>query len=176
MARPVSFARRKLLAVLAAGGLAGCGFQPLYGSGAADGDVLDRLAEINVLLIPERAGQLLRQSLMTRLERGGAGAARRYDLSVQLSLSLDPIAIQPDNSTSRVRLIGSAAWALLAKDAQRRTMVSGTAREVDGYNVINQQFFAAELTSNAVQRRMVDALGEQITTQLALHFGRPAAG
>jgi LPS-assembly lipoprotein len=176
MAAPHTPGRRGVLAMLAAVGLGGCGFQPLYGTSGEAGAVVDRLAEVNVLLIPERTGQLLRQSLMTRLERGGAGAARRYDLSVQLRMSADPIAIQPDNSTSRVRLIGSANWLLTAKDAQRRTLASGTVREVDGYNIINQQFFAAELTSNAVQRRMVDALAEQITTQLALHFGRPAEG
>lgn len=164
------------MALLAATGLGGCGFQPLYGDTGASGAVLDRLAEINVLLIPERSGQLLRQSLLSRLERGGSAAARRYDLAVQFSLSMDPIAIQPDNSTSRVRLVGAVAWMLTAKDAQRRTVASGTAREVDAYNIINQQFFAAELTSNAVQRRMADALAEQITTQLALHFGRPAEG
>lgn len=176
MAAPVSFGRRGVLAMLAATGLGGCGFQPLYGSAGENGAVVDRLAEVNVLLIPERTGQLLRQSLMTRLERGGAGAARRYDLAVQLGLAMDPIGIQPDNSTSRVRLIGTATWVLTAKDGQRRTLASGSAREVDGYNIINQQFFAAELTGNAVQRRMADALAEQITAQLALHFGRPAKG
>lgn len=176
MAPPHIAGRRGVLAMLAATGLGGCGFQPLYGNSPESGAVLDRLAEINVQLIPERVGQLMRQSLMARLERGGAGAARRYDLAVQLSITMDPIAIQPDNSTSRVRLVGTANWVLTAKDAQRRTITSGAVREVDGYNIVNQQFFAAELTSNAVQRRMTDALAEQITTQLALHFRRPAEG
>ncbi|MCC6720279.1 MAG: hypothetical protein IT555_20575 [Acetobacteraceae bacterium] len=169
MGRPAGAVRRGVLAVLAGLGLAGCGFSPLYGSRGTQGAVQDRLGEINVLLIPERSGQLLRQALLARLERGG-GMARRYDLSVQYSLGAEPIAIQPDNSTSRVRLIGTASWTLLAQDGQRRTVASGSAREVDAYDIINQQFFAAELTSTAVQRRMVEALAEQITTQLAVHF------
>jgi len=42
-------------------------------------------------------------------------------------------------------------------------------------NIINQQFFAAEITSAAVQRRMVEALAEQIVIQLATHFARQPA-
>jgi len=134
-----------------------------------------RLGEVQVGLIPERSGQLLRQALQSRLERGGAGVARRYDLSVQLSLALEPMAIQADNSASRVRVIGTANWVLTAQDTQRSTVANGSARETDGYNIINQQFFAAELTNAAVQRRMTEALADQITTQLAVYFSRRAA-
>ena len=168
---------RRLLLLAARAALGGCGCRPLYGGGSeVDAGVQARLAEVNVQLIPERSGQLLRQALQTRLERGGAPVARRYDLSVQYGLSAEAIGIQQDSSGSRVRLIGVANWALLAQNAQRSTLVSGSAREVDAVNVINQQFFAAELTSAAVQRRMVEAVAEQIATQLAVYFARkPAA-
>jgi len=169
-------ARRAVLLALVAGPVGGCGFRPLYASGEDNAGVHARLAEIEVALIPERSGQLLRQALQARLERGGTGVARRYDLAVQLALAFEPIAIQPDNSSSRVRVVGSANWVLRAQDMQRRTVASGMAREMDGYNIINQQFFAAELTNAAVQRRMAERLAEQITTQLALHFGQNAAG
>lgn len=175
MAGADGFARRGLLLGAAGAALGGCGFRPLYGSGEVDAGVQARLAEVNVQLIPERSGQLLRQALQARLERGGAPVAHRYNLSVQYGLSAESIGIQQDSSGSRVRLIGVASWALLAQDAQRTTLASGSAREVDAVNVINQQFFAAELTSTAVQRRMVEAVAEQIATQLAVYFARKAA-
>lgn len=171
-----SVTRRAWLLAMTATGLGGCGFRPLYGTGGSDPDVQARLGEVEVALIPERSGQLLRQALQTRLERGGAGIARRYDLAVQLSLAFEPIAIQIDNSASRVRVIGTASWVLTAQDAQRSTVANGSARETDGYNIINQQFFAAELSNTAVQRRMTEALAERITTQLATHFSKRAAG
>lgn len=168
--------RRVLLLAATGSALGGCGFRPLYGSGAAmDAGVQARLAEINVQLIPERSGQLLRQALQTRLERGQPAVQRRYDLSVQYALSAESIGIQQDTSSSRLRLVGVASWALLAQNPQRTTLASGTAREADAVNVINQQFFAAEVTSAAVQRRMVDAVAEQIVTQLAVHFARQPA-
>lgn len=168
--------RRVVLSAVMAAPVAGCGFRPLYGIDADQAGVHSRLAEVEVALIPERSGQLLRQALQTRLERGGPSVAKRFGLAVQLALAFEPIAIQPDNSSSRVRVVGSASWALTAQDGQRRTIASGTARETDGYNIINQQFFAAELTNAVVQKRLVERLAEQITTQLALHFGQPAAG
>lgn len=175
MAGAPGLARRGLLAAALAA-LGGCGFRPLYGTAGRDSEVQARLAEVNVQLIPERSGQLLRQALQTRLERGTAPVARRYDLAVQYALTTEAIGIQQDTSASRVRLMGVANWVLSAQDAQRSTVASGSAREVDAINVINQQFFAAELTSATVQRRMVDALAEQIVTQLAVHFARRTAG
>lgn len=172
MAGADGMARRGLLLAAASAALGGCGFRPLYGGGEADPGVQARLAEVNVQLIPERSGQLLRQALQSRLERGRSAVARRYDLSVQYALSAEAVGIQQDTSGSRVRLIGVASWALLAQDAQRTTLANGSAREVDAVNVINQQFFGAELTSTAVQRRMVEAVAEQIATQLAVYFAR----
>lgn len=155
--------------------LGGCGFQPLYGTSQGDRVVSERLGEIQVGLIPERSGQLLRQALVSRLERDGAKVAKRFDLLVQLSLTADPNAIQLDNSASRVRLIGIATWMLVAQDAQKTTVASGSARELDGYNIVNQQFFSAELASSAVQRRMMDALADQITIQIAIYINNISA-
>lgn len=153
--------------------VAGCGFRPIYGDVAGDGgSAQDRLAEINVLLIPERTGQLLRQGLQERFERAGSGMPRRYDLAVQYGISGDQLGFQRDNNITRVRLTGQASWVLYAQDAQRSTVASGRVREVDAYNVISQQYFASDLSNTAVQRRISEAVAEQITTQIASHFSR----
>jgi LPS-assembly lipoprotein len=55
-------------------------------------------------------------------------------------------------------------------------LTSGTARAVDGYNVIDQQYFASDLESEAVQRRMVEAIAEQITLQVAMYFRQHQGG
>ena len=64
--------RRRMLALAAAAALSGCGFQPVYmptASGNA-GVAQRELAAIQVALIPDRPGQLLRQALQDRLETG----------------------------------------------------------------------------------------------------------
>jgi LPS-assembly lipoprotein len=171
--------RRGVLAllVLAAPMLAGCGLRPLYagGPGGAPGAAELGLSEINVPLLPERNGQLLRLALQARLDPEGAGRARRYDLVVSYGMSADVQGIdQASSAPSRLRLVGVATWRLLAMDAQRTTLANGVARSADGMNLFDQQFFAQDLESEAVQRRIADAVADQLTMQLAAYFHKSA--
>jgi LPS-assembly lipoprotein len=169
--------RRDLLAFAAGGMLSGCGFQPVYmptASGNA-GVTQRELAAINVNLIPDRPGQLLRQALQDRLEMGASGVARRYDLSVAFGISGEGIGIEPDTTVTRIRLIGSASWNLVAQDPGRTRLAGGSARAVDALNIFDTQYFAADLENEALQRRLAEALADQITIQLAAYFRKHAA-
>ncbi len=158
--------------------LAGCGWQPVYGTrgdgmaGAAE----QGLASTAVGLMPERSGQLLRQALQVRFDRAGTGAAKLYDLTAQFAVAGEALNIDQNTSIpSRVRLVATATWSLVTRDAQRKTLMAGTARAMDGLNLYDQQFFAADMQSEAVQRRLAVAVADQITLQLAAWFNRHAA-
>jgi LPS-assembly lipoprotein len=174
------FTRRGLGLLALAAMLPGCGFSPIYARSAPGtaGPAEAGMAAINVGLIPERTGQELRQALQARLNRGSSGVAQRYDLVATYALVGEPIGIQQDASITRVRLIGSSVWTLTAQDPLRTTLASGNARVLDGYNIIDQQYFAADMESEEVERRMAEALADQIAVQLAIYFKRhaPAAG
>src|SRR5579875_3491053 len=109
--------RRAILPLLATPLLAACGFHPLYAptTGDTNGAAATGLAEINVGLIPERAGQELRLALQERFERSGAALARRYDLTVTFAVGAEAIGIQPDTSSTYVRVIGNATYRLTAQ-------------------------------------------------------------
>jgi LPS-assembly lipoprotein len=170
-------ARRGLFALGAGAALSGCGFQPIYmptASGNA-GVAQRELAAIQVALISGRPGQLLRQALQDRLEKSSSGVAHRYDLTVGFGVSGEGIAVLQDTSPTRIRLIGSANWTLVAQDPGRTKLGNGSARTVDAVNVISGQYFAADLESEAVQRRIAEALADEITIQLAALFRKRAA-
>ena len=169
--------RRHFLLAAAGAALSGCGFQPVYmptASGNA-GVAQRELAAIHVDLIPDRPGQVMRQALQERFERDGTGVAQRYDLSVGFSVSGEGIAIQPDSSVTRIRMIGNANWTLVAQDPGRTKLSSGYAKAVDGLNVIDTQYFAMDLENEVVTRRLANALADQITIQLAVFFRKRAA-
>lgn len=172
----VGLPRRGFLSLLLAATLPACGFSPVYASrgNGETGPAEAGLAAIAVGPLPERSGQLLRQALQARFDRGANGIQRRYDLAVAFALGADAIGIQQDNSVTRIRYVGSALWSLTAQDTQRSTLTSGSARAVDGYNIIDQQFFASDLESDVVQRRLANAIADQITIQLATYFKRRA--
>lgn len=164
--------RRRLVVGLAVLALGGCGFRPVYAPGAAKGTTgaAAGLSQINVVLIPERPGQLLRQDLMERFDRGDGSVNHRFDLQVSLSISSDQLSIQPNNTNTRTRMSATARWVLLAQDAERRTVTSGVARTVDGFDNIDLQYFYSDTTNDSATRRMTSALADQITTQIASFF------
>jgi LPS-assembly lipoprotein len=136
----------------------------------------DALAAIYVPVMPERTGQLLRQALQRRFEGSGSGIAKQYDIVASPSLSVEGIGIQRDNSTSRYRVNGTVTWSLRKLDVAHTLLTTGTARVQDGFNVINQQYFAQDLEQEGVFQRVMEALADQVTQQLAIYFGRQAAG
>ena len=166
-------------AALLSGGaaLAGCGFRPLYAP-AGSGMASPASAEMAAIFVPvyaERPGQLLRQALQQRFEGSGTGTAKKYELTASISISADAIAIQRDSSSSRVRLIGTAPWFLRTLSLDRAVLAQGTSRVLDGYNIINQQYFAADLENETATRRVAAALADQITLQIGSFFLRRAA-
>ncbi len=174
----LAISRRALLPLGLAALLPGCGFRPLYApaSGGRPSVAQQGLAAIDIGLIPDRSGQLLRQALQDRFERQGAGVAHHYDLAIAYSIAQEGIGIQPDTSTTYSRVSGTASWTLTAQDPPHKVLISGTASALDGYNFINNQFFAAELEYETIQRRLAANLADQIMLQLSRYFLKhPAA-
>jgi LPS-assembly lipoprotein len=152
--------------------LAGCGFHPVYAprqDGAA-GPALQGLSEVNVPVISERSGQLLRQALEDRFERAGAGNAKLYDLVVGYSVNAEAGGYQRDNSVTRLRMSGQATWSLVSLGAERKTLAHGLARAADGYNLLDLQYFAGDLANEAAQKRIAEAVADQLTLQLSAYF------
>jgi LPS-assembly lipoprotein len=169
--------RLLLLPVILTPVLTACGFRPVYAPAAADKDspAAQGLAEISVGLIPERSGQLLRLALQERFERAGIATAHRYDLNVTFGISAEQISIQENSTTTWQRMVGTANYSLITQDPSRATLIAGAARSVDGFNLFDRQFFTADLETEAVTRRLAEALADQITLKLASFFATRAA-
>jgi LPS-assembly lipoprotein len=172
----VTSRRRVLAGLLPLATLAGCGFQPVYmptanrTAGPAERD----LAMVNVPLLPDRPGQVLRQALQQRLHND-SGGLHRYDLRVAFWISGEGLAVTPDNSATRLRLTGYANWVLLANGPPQVKLTEGSARALDGLNVLDQQYFALDMENDAVQQRIAERIADQITLQLAIYFRQRAA-
>ncbi len=150
--------------------LAGCGFTPLYASHDSTDSVGSSLSSVNIALIPDRVGQELRQDLQQIMAADGSDGVTHYDLYVTVSMSESDIAINQQTASTRARDTGAASW-VLRKEGEKHTEVAhGGAHALDGYDIINQQFFAADMSREAAYRRIDKALAEQIVQQLAVYF------
>lgn len=185
--RPAGLKRRPLLRTLPllapvlgmtlAGVLTGCGWHAPYAPAADGGPSAARtgLGLVSVPVLGERAGQLLHQALQARLDHGDAPVSKKYDLMVDFGVDGDALSVQRDDTSTRVRYIAHVAWKLVTRDARRATVTSGYVRTVDGLNTFDEQYFAQDLETEAVFRRMTDALAEQIVASLAVWFDKHPA-
>ena len=159
----------RLALALAPALLGGCGFAPLY---AQDGSspVAD-LPAIYVDNIPAgHYGQLVREGLQQRLDSPESGAASRFRLVVGLGTSAAGIAVQPDNSSTFTRIVGTATWTLYTVGIAPVRLASGSARTLDGYNQIDQQYFQSTISGETANNRIAANLADQVTLEVAAWF------
>ena len=169
--------RRSLLGGLGLVPLAGCGFQPVYRrtESGNPGPAARELAAINVVLIPDRPGQLLRQALQQRFYGASGETTPQYDLGVFYWITGEGIAILPDNTNTRTRLIARANWTLNARDPGHTHVIDGSAHAIDSINVFDTQYFGGDLETEQATARLSDQVADQITLRLAAFF-RARAG
>jgi LPS-assembly lipoprotein len=130
------------------------------------------LAAIRVAVIPERIGQLMRRGLQQRLGIGssGAAAAARWELRVSPSLAAEALGIQLDGTATRVRYVATANWFLYRLTPALALTMNGVERTIEAYNIPTNQFFAADSSREAAERRIADILSEEIVLRIAMRF------
>ena len=169
--------RTAVAALLALAGLvlAGCGFQPLYSERATAGTeagVGEDLAAIEVGLIPDRAGQLLRFELQSAFAQVGEAPAPRWRLDVGLHERGFGTVIALEDTVVRANLATDATFQLidLSEDAPvYRNRVSS----VSGYNIVRSDY-ATLVAEDDARRRNVEQLKDLIRLDLAALFARAA--
>jgi hypothetical protein len=102
-----------------------------------------------------RYGQLLREDLQQKFDLGGEGVSKLYQLETNYRVNVDGIAFDYTlGFATRYRLIATADWSLISLDPDRHTITSGRARQVDGYNPIDNQPFYQDLQNDTTQSRL----------------------
>jgi len=169
-------------ALLALGGtlglLSGCGFRPLYAPVTTEdggtADIRDDLAAVRVGNIPERSGQLLRRELQRRFEGVRLGVPARYALQVAVTYAIEPLGYQRDGTITRLRYIANGSWTLATLAVPPRQIAASSIpmRALDAFNIPDLQFFAADSARDAMERRLVEQLSDEIFRRVALELRR----
>ena len=84
-----------LAALMLAPALAGCGFQPMYGSGfvGQGGGVAEKMRAVDIGLIPGRVGQEVRNELIFKETGGREAATPRYRLEIAMRESAQSLLV-----------------------------------------------------------------------------------
>jgi len=154
--------------------LAACGFEPMYGErGGAPSPAVQGMAETRIALIPDRAGQELRNHLLDRLTPLGQPARPNYELLVSLGERLDNLGIARDDSATFGRLTVTASFTL-REIASGRPVFAGQSKWTNGFTKVTSHF--ANLANEADARsRALREIGEDIRQQLGVYFSKGGA-
>ena len=148
------------------GVLTACGFRPLYGDRSASSVSSDELSAVQIDLIRDREGQMLRNELLDKFQPAGAAPKPLYGLTIGLSTQKVGLAINPDETSSRANLIMTASYTV--RDLSNGSnLFKGISRSYVSFNVLDSEFATTSSENDATRRAVVD-LTEQITTRVSV--------
>lgn len=156
--------RRAALMGLGAAALAvgACGFEPLYAD--RSGGAFAGLAPIQVALIPDREGQILRNALIDRF--GQAGGRARYELAAELSITRASLGIQRDETATRGQVTVQVGYTLRRIDGAV-PVDQGIVRLITSFNLVDNEF-ASETGSEAAIAQSLEQAADEIRNRVAL--------
>ena len=154
----------RAFALLAALALAGCGLQPMY-AGGGSGAVAQALADVEVPVIPGRAGYLMRGALQERLGAAPDGAAR-YRLDVRLDDTLEGFGLVGDDSIARERRTLRARYQLVDAGTGE-VLLDATAGSDAGIDVVSSEYATIAAEERALEN-LAEIVADRIVTRLAL--------
>jgi len=159
--------RAALAAMLLAPALAGCGYQPLYGSGFAgeQAGVAEKMRAVDIGLVPGRVGQVVRNELIFKETGGRDPAPPRYRLEIALRESAQSLL---------VNLQGQAAGQVYALDADFKLIDIATQKVLLASKANGRAAYQQEVSTFANVRARRDAedrgarvVSDSIRTQVA---------
>lgn len=167
-----SSSRRGLLLAGAGLALAGCGFQPMYAGGTTAGgmpvDLRRELAAVRMEYVGERAGVLLTRALERRFQDAMPDPVpAKYGLQLNIRYGTEVLGYRKDGAISRIRFTATSDWVLSSRTTPPQEIGRGTVRTIDAFNVPDYQFFSAEVSSESMQRRLLEEVVDQVFLNVA---------
>jgi len=152
-----------------------CGFEPVYGTLGQDNSyeatTESALAQVDIVNIPDREGQYLRNALIDRFYHHARPAHPQYVLSVEpIKERLRGLDITKSSDATRGQLKLTTTMALVDKTTGA-TVLERDLRSITSYNILGSEFTNRVSKQNARENALED-LARQIELQLSLYFKR----
>ena len=169
--RTPSFAAAALALLLVGGAVSGCGFQPLYAKNPSESTVYNQgFPQVDIGLIPDRLGQILRNELLDRINPRGVAATPTYRLEVAAQERRSDIVILRDSTATFAKFIVEANWRLV--DLKTNEVVTkGKNQRTSSFTISSSEYAILQAEKDARQRAATE-LAEDIRLRLALYFDR----
>lgn len=149
-----------------------CGFKPMYGEHAANGNGLAQvLANIEIDQIrsasgrQERLSQLIENNLSDRISPVGANGPTKFILNATYEVEERGYGIREDESVTLQNLRLSVGFALIDVGSDEAVM-DGTARAIVTYDLVQSDFSNLQARQTSLER-----LSEEVANQIITRIG-----
>jgi LPS-assembly lipoprotein len=151
--------------------LAGCGFKPLYSSSSDGRGVVASLSSISIQETDSRAGQLVRNSLLSSMRPAGSAGDNVYKLVLNPELTQSTLVDQSLPGIKRIRLRLTVTYQLIAT-GNGSEVNSGKTFSAVSYDVIREPVADLQAESNATSRAAKEVAADIHTRLAAFMAGR----
>jgi LPS-assembly lipoprotein len=146
-------------------GLMGCGYKPLYGAGNGGVGVVNSLSSIAVQETDSRAGQLVRNKLLSSMRPAGTASSDAFSLGLAPSVVLSSLVDQTRPGIQRMRLRLTVSYTLTELSSSTQINSGKTFSSVS-YDIVHEPVADLQAEANALSRAAQE-VGTDIHTRLA---------
>lgn len=152
--------------------LSACSFQPLYGSTANGGSLSQVMKTVDIVSIPGRVGQKLRNELIFKATGGGESLQPVYRLEVAVRESVKSILVQrTGDAQGRIYSLGTKFKLVRIKD--NVVVFEGSARARAPFDKFESSFANTRARIDA-EARAARTAADTIRTRVATYLSRTA--
>lgn len=143
-----------------------CGFEPLYYYQNNHKKINEQLAQVYILPIEGRVGQLVRNNLRNRMTPYGLPMKPFYELQIEIDDSSVKQSIGLDNTATRETIIFKAIYQLI-KD--KEIIVEGESTAEVSYSILTMPY-GTVVSQKDVIRRAANILADDIALRISVYF------
>jgi LPS-assembly lipoprotein len=162
--RPILRWTRAAAGAAALAALAGCGFQPLYGTAPGSAEPT-AVQSVYIAPLRDRIGQQLHNALRDRLNPKGQPGDPAYRLNIQIKSITEARNLRSDATATLREFDIRAKWEL-ADYASGDTLFKSTAEAANSYSVVDQPY-ATKVAFRDARTRAIDVLADTISARVA---------
>ena len=147
--------------------LSGCSFQPLYGI-SGDKDIYQQIGQIKIISPPDRAGQILHNLLLDRINPYGRPRTPKYRLTLDISAFKEELGIKFTEEATRAKLKLQASYELTYLTTGE-VLAKGYVRSSNSYNITDSELVRVASEKDAMLRASRE-VSDEIKVRLGLFF------
>lgn len=148
------------------------GFRPMYAPSAIGANVNEKLAQVDVALIPGRVGQRIRNELIFQNTGGGVPQQAKYKLEIAIRESLTSTLVRIDGESSAQVYNLDAAFRLIRME-DKAVVLEGASYGRAGFERF-QDIYANVRAKDDAENRAARSVANELKTRLAAYLSGAA--